>query len=895
MKLKPFQKQDLARAALKDGLILSWDTGLGKTWALFLWSLLKVGFLKVGKDIVPKAPVLIIAPGDLHQQIAGEGKRHFHITITSLDSQEAFLSLTRKPGSQVSNVDGEGRPVLAPGFYITSYTQLATNGVQKFPDPDKLEPRACLELLALSLGGHQRTVTELPRGQSLPESYLDVCHLYAHRTLIWREHYDCFSLDQRSTLTDLDRAKDTKEEELARWGDNKYANQERERVRESYDLLKWIISSRLDAPFITLNRLQQDFLVREFCCRKIAEYSASAGTSREYALDPTRPAGWQLLPPRDPDNPGEADPRPLRRIKCVYSPSLADLSFNAFDAVVIDEGVKMKGEVTHVGRGVRSMEPKYRLILTATPIKNRLPDIFRLAWWAVGGRAEAHARFPYRDDPAEREKFANTFMVTERNLTKEAKAREEGGKKVSSSRYKKLTAEVCNVHLLWKLFGPIILRRRKQDTGVDIVPKIRKVIRCEMGSWQKKVYQYHLDATYLDINGKEAIGARLQALRIAAADPTSHLLVRQPGEPTERCDCWPLNASGQPRRGCPDCRGAGAVALPHQSGQAFIPKMATTLTLVKEILERKEQVVIFSAFNDPLDSLSRWFDQAGVRHVSLDGRVSQKARGVKASVFKSGRFNDAVAQPSLAAVPTSIPVMLAGVECMAEGHSFHLANNVILIAYSWAYDKFKQALDRVHRMNSAKPINVYVVLCQGTIDRKLESLVGEKGDAAELVLDGQLIGERQEEVNLAELLQIARREFNQKDNTLDEALLQAQWPNLRAQLSAAQSAWDADAPQLDLPALVPPSRATRSVPAFVTITPPAMLPETLRNQDPEIYSGLKDDDGRGGECEGIVAVRAGRAYSGFHTPAPIESWRARVKRRTAGLARIQRADLWSQL
>ena len=41
MKLKVFQKQDLARAALKDGLILSWDTGLGKTWALYLWPLLK--------------------------------------------------------------------------------------------------------------------------------------------------------------------------------------------------------------------------------------------------------------------------------------------------------------------------------------------------------------------------------------------------------------------------------------------------------------------------------------------------------------------------------------------------------------------------------------------------------------------------------------------------------------------------------------------------------------------------------------------------------------------------------------------------------------------------------------------------------------------------------------
>jgi SNF2 family DNA or RNA helicase len=77
------------------------------------------------------------------------------------------------------------------------------------------------------------------------------------------------------------------------------------------------------------------------------------------------------------------------------------------------------------------------------------------------------------------------------------------------------------------------------------------------------------------------------------------------------------------------------------------------------------------------------------------------------------------------------------------------------MAYSWAYDRFKQALDRVHRMTSAKPVNVYVVLCTGSIDRRLESLVQEKSDAAELVLDGRLVGESTEEVNLAELLKVA--------------------------------------------------------------------------------------------------------------------------------------------
>jgi hypothetical protein len=139
-----------------------------------------------------------------------------------------------------------------------------------------------------------------------------------------------------------------------------------------------------------------------------------------------------------------------------------------------------------------------------------------------------------------------------------------------------------------------------------------------------------------------------------------------------------------------------------------------------------------------------------------------------------------------------IPVMLAGVECMAEGHSFHRCNNVILMAYSWAYDRFIQAINRIHRLNSVGPVNVYSLICASSVDRKLEANIQEKGDAAELVLDGQLIGQDPVELNLAELLQIARDDFNSAGNqsTLDESRLVLQWPALAATLAHAMASWD---------------------------------------------------------------------------------------------------------
>ena len=78
---------------------------------------------------------------------------------------------------------------------------------------------------------------------------------------------------------------------------------------------------------------------------------------------------------------------------------------------------------------------------------------------------------------------------------------------------------------------------------------------------------------------------------------------------------------------CPKCGGSGSVPLPHRSGTAYIPKMATVLTLIQEILERKEQAVVFSAFNDPLDNLPRWLTEAGVCHVTLGWPSQPEAPG----------------------------------------------------------------------------------------------------------------------------------------------------------------------------------------------------------------------------------------------------------------------------
>lgn len=946
---------------MHDGLILSWDTGLGKTWAMFLWPLLKCGYEQSTADIPgradlptrrikPNQPILIIAPGDLHAQITAEAWNMFRIHVFPIDSQDEFQTRTRKPGSNETNLDSQGRPVIAPEFYITSYTQLTTNGVAKLPDPENWQDAyGLLQTLSLKVGNHQETITG-ERWSNHPD-FKDVCEFFAWRKIKWHDDYHRLDTDPDASSKELEegylRAK-LMIDAYAKHNPQEAAK-ELEQLSQSRLLLRNLFTPKPNPTFKSLAPSQQQFVLRTFLHCKLEAYAEGMGETADYEKFQGR---WTRKFP-DPTaevDPNAALPEEKFSVKCVYSPSLSDLCYNAFKCVVIDEGVKMKGEETHVGLGVRQMAPDYRLLLTATPVKNRLTDIFRLAWWAAGGKTEAHARFPYRDDISERTKFAQTFMVSECNLSKmnEAEASSRSGTRPPASRYTKLTAEVCNVHRLWKLLGPLVLRRRKDDCNEDIVPKIRKVIRCDMGTLQQKVYSYHLKADYLDVNEKDAIAARLQALRSAAADPSSDKLIVKPGNCTETCKCalklvpeatrvkrLEAELSGMNEKftiqmtkkeqlehknkieelkeaiakpiqtfdrvdakpDCKICNGTGDVPLPHRSQTAYVPKMATTLTLIEEILARKEQCVVFSAFNDPLDRVGEWLDEAGVRYCKLDGRTSQKKRGDLAAVFKRGRYATAGNDEG----SDSCPVMLAGVECMAEGHSFHLANNVILIAYSWAYDKFIQAINRVHRMTSSKPVNVYVVICTGTIDRKLESLIQDKGDAAELVLDGRLIGERTDEVNLAELLNIAQREFNTQHNTIDEAMLAATWPALREKLRASMAAWTDGAPVLKSEVGNQKSEVRSLKPAPIRVNPcPSVVKNPSPNYPPVIRRKIepmkKIEVYHNSPLAAVVPPGTILVVPDKQTAAAAD-WKAQMAARAAKLKALMKpkADVWDQL
>jgi hypothetical protein len=412
-------------------------------------------------------------------------------------------------------------------------------------------------------------------------------------------------------------------------------------------------------------------------------------------------------------------------IKCVFAPTLASIVHSCFDCVVGDEAVRVKSGDAKQAEGVLRMVPRYRYLLTGTPIKNRLPDFFFLAAWVAGFTDSPSAIWPYGNTLSARDEFAKDFGVTEENETRTAADRARGIRR----RHIRTTARICNVHRLWRILGPVIIRRSKSMIeGCGLVNKNIIPVHVMPGTAQAATYRFQLLNPERKKTPLATIGAQLQRLRTAALDPSSPNLIR---------DGLPLSRSHSP----------------------FTPKMAGILKIATDLMAKGEQLVVFSPFQSFSDNLLSILTAVGIPSICLDGNTSPVKRGSLVKQFRNGSF----------------PVLIAGLDSMGEGHNLDNASHLVLPSLSWAFDSNTQAIERVHRLTSRKDVTIYVMVADNTLDVRLHNLWMEKSDSSGLALDGRLPDRDDGELDLGELLAQAVAAFDPKAPSLCEDAVKAQW------------------------------------------------------------------------------------------------------------------------
>lgn len=159
--------------------------------------------------------------------------------------------------------------------------------------------------------------------------------------------------------------------------------------------------------------------------------------------------------------------------------------------------------------------------------------------------------------------------------------------------------------------------------------------------------------------------------------------------------------------------------------------------ILGELLEGRHKALVFSQFVDHLAIVRGWLEQQGIAYQYLDGSTPAKARQAAVDAFQSG----------------SGDVFLISLKAGGSGLNLTAADYVIHLDPWWNPAVEDQASDRAHRMGQQRPVTVYRLVAENTIEERIVSLHARKRDLADSLLEG---GEQSGKLDADALLALLR-------------------------------------------------------------------------------------------------------------------------------------------
>lgn len=165
-------------------------------------------------------------------------------------------------------------------------------------------------------------------------------------------------------------------------------------------------------------------------------------------------------------------------------------------------------------------------------------------------------------------------------------------------------------------------------------------------------------------------------------------------------------------------------------------KLQAFAEIVSELLENRHKALVFSQFVDHLNIVRAWLDQQGIAYQYLDGATPVKERQNRVNAFQSGMGD----------------IFLISLKAGGSGLNLTEADYVIHLDPWWNPAVEDQASDRAHRMGQQRPVTIYRLVTENSIEEQIVSLHGRKRDLADSLLDGGEISAKLDADALLELL-----------------------------------------------------------------------------------------------------------------------------------------------
>jgi superfamily II DNA or RNA helicase len=237
---------------------------------------------------------------------------------------------------------------------------------------------------------------------------------------------------------------------------------------------------------------------------------------------------------------------------------------------------------------------------------------------------------------------------------------------------------------------PFLLRRTKEAVAADLPPRTEIVETVPLGASQSALYETIRVA--MDARVRDALNARgLAASRITVLDAL--LKMRQAA-----CD-------------------PALVKVPAARKVRESAKRARLVEMLESLVAEGRKVLVFSQFVEMLKLIEADIAGCGWQYAMLTGQTRKRAEVIDR--FQSG----------------AVDLFLISLKAGGTGLTLTAADTVILYDPWWNPATERQAMDRAHRIGQTKPVFVYRLIAEGTVEAAIQDLQKRKQALADALFD----------------------------------------------------------------------------------------------------------------------------------------------------------------
>jgi superfamily II DNA or RNA helicase len=340
------------------------------------------------------------------------------------------------------------------------------------------------------------------------------------------------------------------------------------------------------------------------------------------------------------------------------------------DLIVLDEAQRIKNWSTRTALTIKQLRPTYRLVLTGTPMENRLDELASIVEW-VDDRAL---------EPKWRLHPHHTALV-------------DGTREVKGAR---------NLEALRSRLAPVLLRRVRSQVLSQLPARQDTVIPVALSDEQRKAHaELEPPIAQLAAMARRRPLSPEQFLRLMSLLATQRVIANGMGQ-LNFLSVWPEIRERQPS--------------PAVIATLNMPKLIEFRELVASlIVTQKRKVVVFSQWRRMLElaawSVSDVLAEGGFRAAFFTGQENLRRRSQNLVEFHDD--------------PAAAVLFLSD----AGGVGLNLqraANACINLELPWNPAVLEQRIGRIHRLGQKKPIDVYNLVSQECIEARIAGIIADK-------------------------------------------------------------------------------------------------------------------------------------------------------------------------